>query len=128
MPLYDLEQQDRSARRAGHKRDQAIALRSQATPFERVLWRHLRNRQLAECRFRRQQPIGPYVVDFVCLQRRVIVELDGQHHSGPDGYDGRRDGWLRERGYVVLRFSNRQVKEDLEGVLLTIQASLHPPP
>jgi len=128
MPLYDLERQDRTARRAEHKREQATALRTHATPFERKLWRYLRSQQVAGHRFRRQRPIGPFVVDFVCLERRLVVELDGQHHSGPEGYDGRRDAWLKDRGYDVLRFSNRQLKEELEGVLLTIESRLHPPP
>ena len=128
MPLYDLEREDRAARRAVHKREQAGALRKEATPFERKLWRHLRSAQLGECKFRRQHPLGPYIVDFVCLERHLIVELDGQHHSGPEGYDGRRDTWLRQSGYVVLRFSNRQLKEELEGVLETIASHLHPPP
>jgi very-short-patch-repair endonuclease len=88
MPVYDLERQDRSARRAEHKREQSIELRKQATVFERRLWRHLRGQQLEGCRFRRQHPIGRYIVDFVCLERKLVVELDGQQHSGPEGYDG----------------------------------------
>jgi very-short-patch-repair endonuclease len=128
MPVYDLERQDRSARRAEHKREQSIELRKQATVFERRLWRHLRGQQLEGCRFRRQHPIGRYIVDFVCLERKLVVELDGQQHSGPEGYDGKRDTWLRVQGYEVLRFSNRQLMDELENVLLTIAARLHPPP
>jgi very-short-patch-repair endonuclease len=125
MSVYDIE---RSARRSQHKRGLANALRHEATPYERLLWRHLATKQSHGYRFRRQQPIGPYVVDFVCLARKLVIELDGQHHSGPEGRDGRRDEWLRRHGYTVLRFTNLQVKQDIESVLETIASHLHPPP
>jgi len=83
---------------------------------------------MAACRFRRQQPIGPYVVDFVCLERKLVVELDGQHHSGPNGRDAVRDELLGRQGYIVLRFGNTQLKQHLESVLEAIASRLHPPP
>ena len=125
MSVYDIE---RSARRSRHKRELATKLRREATPFERLLWRRLAAKQMHGCRFRRQQPIGSYVVDFICLEQRLIVELDGQHHSGPEGRDGRRDDWLRDQGYNVLRFSNTQLRQDIESVLETIAAHLQPTP
>lgn len=90
------------------------------TDAERYLWKHLRRRQLAGYRFRRQMPIGSYVVDFVCLERRLIVEIDGGQHQEQQAYDGRRDKWLIEQGFRVLRFWNNEVFSQTEGVLMRI--------
>jgi primosomal protein N' (replication factor Y) len=94
--------------REGAKRDFARQLRGGMTDAEQRLWRRLRHRQLEGCRFRRQHPIGPYIVDFACLDRRLVVEVDGGGH-GVDGSDESRDAWFRDRGYCVLRFWNNDV-------------------
>jgi very-short-patch-repair endonuclease len=94
------------------------------------LWRHLRNRQIEGFKFRRQQPVGTYVVDFVNLEKKVVIELDGgQHALHPS--DRIRDEWLRAEGYKVLRFWGSQVFSNLEGALETIRDALftpHPDP
>jgi very-short-patch-repair endonuclease len=128
MPVYDLERQDRIKRRADHNRGFARSLRRQTTPYERLLWRRLCAKQMMGHRFRRQHPIGRYIVDFVCLERKLVIELDGEHHSGPEGRDAVRDEWLYRSGFTVLRFGNAQLKREFESVLETIAAHLHPPP
>ena len=91
-------------------------LRKNLTDAERALWRHLRLRQLNGYKFRRQQPMGHYIVDFVNFKRRVIVELDGGHHSQQVDYDADRTAWLEAQRYRVLRFWNNQVLEEIEAV------------
>ena len=88
---------------------QARALRSNPTEAERALWKHLRMRQLEGHKFRRQQPLGQYIVDFVCLERKLVVELDGGHHAGEFLTDATRTAWLEVRGFRVLRFWNHDV-------------------
>ena len=98
-------------------------LRSCMTESETLLWRHLRAHRLNGGKFRRQQPIGPYVVDFVHFGARLIVEADGgQHNDAP--HDERRDAWLRAQGFTVMRFWNNEIMNNLEGVLETIMASV----
>jgi very-short-patch-repair endonuclease len=94
--------------RQGQKRDRARALRADMTDAERLLWRFLRMRQLGGHRFRRQVPVGPYVVDFACLQMRLAVEVDGGQHAC-SASDRRRDAILRARGFRVLRLWNHEV-------------------
>ena len=101
--------------RERQKRDAARVLRRNMTDAEQALWRHLRHRQLAGHHFRRQCPIGPYIVDFACLGRRLVVEVDGGQHC-ESTRDRRRDGWLRSQGFLVLRFWNNEVLEQIEGV------------
>ena len=86
----------------------ARAQRREPTQAERLLWGDLRGRRLAAWKFRRQVPIGPYVVDFVCFEARLIVELDGGPHDAPDqqAHDHRRDDWLESQGFRIVRFSN----------------------
>ena len=96
------------------------AFRSNPTDAERALWRQLRCRQLGGYKFRRQQPVGQYIVDFVCLERRVIIELDGGQHAKQVGYDAERTAWLESQGFRVLRFWNNQVFQELEGVKTAI--------
>lgn len=105
----------------------AKQLRRQATDAETLLWRKLRNRQMNGHKFRRQQPIGPYIVDFVCPELRLVVELDGGQHAGAFERDQARDAYLRALGYTVLRFWNNEVFENLEGILTSI-AEITPPP
>jgi very-short-patch-repair endonuclease len=80
---------------------------------EKLFWSLVRNRQLGGFKFRRQYLIGPYIVDFVCLERRVIVELDGELHEGREGYDARRDAYLRAQGFRVERIRNADLISDL---------------
>jgi very-short-patch-repair endonuclease len=100
----------------------ARQLRAHMTDAERRLWRVLRQRGLDGHRFRRQHPIGPYIVDFICLKQRVIVEVDGSQHSEPEHQlrDLRRDQWLQAEGYVVYRISNIDVHQNLIGAMETL--------
>ena len=82
----------------------ARELRKNATECERVLWFHLRAHRLERFRFKRQQPIGPYIVDFVCFEARCIVEADGGQHAEQCAYDAGRSRDLQQSGYTVLRF------------------------
>ena len=83
-------------------------------------WLHLRAHRLQGFKFKRQQPIGFYIVDFVCFEARLIVEADGGHHAEQVEYDTRRDDWLRSQGFTVLRFWNNDILGNTEGVLETI--------
>jgi very-short-patch-repair endonuclease len=94
---------------AADKITRARALRKNLTDAERLLWKHLRMRQLGSYKFRRQQPIGNYIVDFVCFEKKVIIELDGGQHTQQAEYDEARSEWLQERGYRVLRYWNHDV-------------------
>ena len=96
------------------------ALRKHLTDAEQRLWRKLKRRQLAGMKFRRQQPIGPYIVDFVCLERRVIVEVDGGQHAEQVPYDAHRTRWLETQGYRVLRFWNNEVLAHTQAVTQAI--------
>jgi very-short-patch-repair endonuclease len=105
-------------RRREHKRSFAKAMRAVPTDAERKLWSLLRNKQMLSLRFRRQQPIGPYIADFFCATAKLIVELDGGQH-GLDAniaYDKERTCFLNERGYRVLRFANMDVLRNPESV------------
>ncbi|MGJ3264548.1 MAG: endonuclease domain-containing protein [Salinarimonas sp.] len=107
----------------------ARALRKRMTPQEAKLWVALRRLRPAGFTFRRQVPIGPYVVDFACLKARLVVEVDGAQH-GFDGHltrDSLRDARLAERGFLVARFWNHQVDRELDSVIDTIFARLTEP-
>ena len=92
------------------------------TPEERILWKHLRREQLG-VKFRRQEPVGRYVLDFVCFEHKVIVEADGsQHLNNPN--DKIRDAFFTSQGFRILRFWNSEVRNNLEGVLTTIQKAI----
>ena len=106
----------------------ARALRVNLTDAERLLWRHLRLRQIDGHKFRRQQPLGRYIVDFVCLERKVIVEIDGGQHAEHVEYDGGRDAWLRAEGFKVLRFWNNDVMQQIDGVKEEILKALKSTP
>ena len=97
----------------------ARALRRDATTPERTVWQRLRASQLGGLKFRRQAPIGPYIVDFFCPAVRLIVELDGETHVDAPS-DRLRDAWLAREGYRVLRILNNDVTGNLEGVLQLI--------
>jgi very-short-patch-repair endonuclease len=107
-------------------RDFARSMRKEPTPSERIVWRILRSKRLGGLKFRRQAPVGPYIADFASFDRRLIVELDGSHHD-PDGYDGKRDAWLKEQGFRVLRFPNEEVLENPDGIADVIQRAATSP-
>jgi len=95
-------------------------LRKEMTSAERILWSYLRAKQLNGLKFRRQQPIGDYIVDFVCFEKRLIIEVDGGQHAENGDADLRRTQWLNERGYRVIRFWNNEVLNHCSGVLYKI--------
>ena len=105
-------------------RSRARQLRKNPTDAERLLWQKLRFWQVDGRKFRRQQPLGGYIVDFVCLERRLIVELDGGQHADRNAYDKKRDDWLRNQGFVILRFWNHDVLNNIDGVMEQILDSL----
>lgn len=98
----------------------AKRLRREMTPAEAILWRHVRAKRFSGFKFRRQQPIGPFIADFMCMAARVIVELDGDTHVGKEAEDASRQAALEGLGYRVLRFWNGDVSDDLEMVLDTV--------
>ena len=119
----------RSAREVRTERSRR--LRSNATDAERALWRRLRSRSLDGHKFVRQEPIGPYTVDFICREARLIIEVDGGQHAD-NQHDVIRDQWLARHNYKVLRFWNNDVLGNVAGVLETITSALadsppHPP-
>jgi very-short-patch-repair endonuclease len=104
----------------------ARSLRKNMTDVERLLWSKLRGSQLQDFKFRRQHPLGHYIVDFVCIELKLVVELDGGQHSDQKDYDERRSQWLGERGFKVVRFWNNDVIENLEGVMERLYSCLPP--
>ena len=104
----------------------AKRLRRDLTVSERKLWSVLRNAQLGGAKFRRQQPIGPFIADFVCQDCRLIVEADGGQHA-ESATDVRRTAFLEEKGYRVLRFWNNDILENVEGVAQVIISALTTP-
>jgi very-short-patch-repair endonuclease len=105
-------------------KDRARELRKKLTEAEKMLWNHLRLRQMGDHKFRRQQPIGRYIVDFVCLEKRLIIEVGGGQHNERSAYDSNRDSWLISQGYRILRFWNNQIFGELEAVKETIFETL----
>jgi len=97
--------------------DFAKHLRNNSTASERHLWRYLKNRQINGTKFRRQQRIGNYIVDFVSFEKNIIIELDGGQHTIFEKKDKIRDKWLEEEGYKVLRFWDNDVFRNIGGVL-----------
>ena len=101
--------------------DKARTLRKNQTDVEKLLWQHLRNRQLCGYKFRRQFPIAPYIADFACLELKLIIELDGGQHADQISYDNQRRLFLEQRGFKVIRFWNNDVIENTAGVLESIR-------
>lgn len=104
----------------GQTNPHAGTLRQNATGAERLLWSHLRNRQIGDFKFRRQATIGPYIADFLCAELSLIVEADGGQHS--ENTDRARTAFLKARGYTVLRFWNDDILRNTNGVLTLILA------
>ena len=121
--------QDRAATPSSRERSRAGALRRRMTDPERKLWWHLRHRMpIADTHWRRQVPLAGYVVDFCCLEHRLVVEVDGNQH----GFDAQREAdairtrRLEAQGFRILRFSNREVMTTIDVVLDTILAAAEP--
>ncbi|MBM4300144.1 MAG: endonuclease domain-containing protein [Deltaproteobacteria bacterium] len=90
------------------------------TDAERLLWRHLRNRELGGWKFRRQYPVGPFIVDFICVEKNVVIEVDGGQHAENEALDLQRSAYLNKMGYRVVRLWNNEVLQETEGVLTAI--------
>lgn len=104
----------------------ARAMRSNPTDAERALWQIVRAKRLAAFKFKRQVPIERYIVDFVCLRERLIVEADGSQHA-ESAYDTARDAWLKAQGFRILRFWNNDILNNPEGVATAVLAALNNP-
>ena len=100
------------------QQQRARTMRNAPTPAEKALWRHLRASRLDGVKFSRQIAIGPFIADFCARSRKLVVELDGSQHGGAE--DMRRTRWLERAGYTVVRFSNLEVLEHIDGVLRLI--------
>ena len=105
----------------------AKILREQSTNAERLLWQQLRSKQLDGYKFWRQEPIGPYIVDFVNYEKRIVIELDGGQHAIDKDNDQIRDTWLTVEGFKVLRFWNNEIFENMESVVEIIRKELLSP-
>ena len=103
-------------------------LRKNATIQERRLWNLLKNRQFHNLKFKRQQPIGDYIVDFICKEAKIIIEIDGGQHNEPENieYDKTRNKYLNNLGYKVIRFWNNEIYENIEGVVLRLREEINP--
>ncbi|HKS61088.1 MAG TPA: DUF559 domain-containing protein [Xanthobacteraceae bacterium] len=115
---------------ASKDRSRARGLRHRATEPEQKLWWHLRHRLPTQgTHFRRQVPIGPYIADFCCLKAKLIIEVDGNQHGLDTNItrDAKRTAYLASQGFSVLRFSNREVMTEINGVLEAIHATLSTP-
>jgi very-short-patch-repair endonuclease len=107
--------------------ERAKKMRREGTPPERALWRYLKSDQLEGAKFRRQVVIGSYIADFACRTPvLLVVELDGDTHGAQEEYDAERTRFMESKGYGVLRFTNRDVLQNIEGVLEAIRAALSP--
>jgi len=126
MQMGELEggKMPRSQRSNPKTKHKAIQLRKELTPAERKLWSKIRNDQLGVT-FRRQHAIDNYIPDFVCVQKKLIVELDGSQHVEQEEYDNERTEYLELLGYKVVRFWNNDVMNDIEGVILAIIDALN---
>ncbi|MFM9844193.1 MAG: endonuclease domain-containing protein [Dongiaceae bacterium] len=107
-------------------RNRARLMRAESTPAERKPWQILRRRQLYGWHFRRQHPIPPYFADFACLAARLVVEADGGQHD-PDGHDRVRDAKISAVGWRILRFGNKEILQNPEGVYQAILGALGAP-
>jgi len=109
------------------------ALRSNMSDAEQALWHLLRCREISGLKFRRQHPFGDYILDFVCLENKLVIEVDGGQHVQQAGYDENRTQKLQAAGFRVLRFWNDEVLKEIESVkekiwLVVLELQSHPPP
>ncbi|MEK6550648.1 MAG: endonuclease domain-containing protein [Pseudomonadota bacterium] len=103
----------------------ARRLRKQQTEAEQRLWKHLRNRRFCGYKFRRQAPIGRYVVDFVCISPKIVIEVDGGQHALRVNEDMERTRYLESLGYCVIRFWNTDVLRNIESILEVVQNTVN---
>ena len=99
-------------------------MRNAMTPEEVILWERIRKKEIEGARFRRQRPIGRYIVDFYCAETGLVIEVDGAVHRGRDQYDKYRDSFLSAEGYTVLRFSNDEIHNCLDDVVEKIRLKI----
>lgn len=102
----------------------AREMRSHMTDAEALLWKLLHNRRIANAKFRRQHPVGRYILDFYCDEKKLAVELDGSQHMNAVDYDQKREAWLKSQGVRILRFWNNQVLAETESVMEAIYGEL----
>lgn len=105
--------------------DMARELRKNMTPAEKILWRALRDRRFRNFKFRRQVPIERFIVDFLCMQHRLVIELDGGIHDTQKEYDEEREEYLEHMNYKIIRFRNEEVFDDLPSVLEKIENAVY---
>jgi very-short-patch-repair endonuclease len=103
-------------------------LRKEPTLAERKLWAYLRGDNLQGVNFRRQHALGNYIVDFVSIKRKLVIELDGSQHLEQEEYDNERSKFLQSMGYTVIRFWNHQIMNEMDNVIKAIEFALHPNP
>ena len=98
-------------------------LRREQTPQEKIIWSIIRNRQFYGLKFKRQVPIGKYIADFCCNEKKIIIEIDGGQHNEPQNieYDNKRTEFMESEGYKVIRLWNNDINNNLEGVYKKIQ-------
>ncbi|MDB5801951.1 MAG: cytosine-5-methyltransferase [Rhodocyclales bacterium] len=104
--------------------DNAKRLRTEQTEAEKCLWYHLRAHRFMGLKFKRQKPVGPYITDFICLEKHLVVEVDGGQHAEALTYDEARDKYLNEQGFAVLRFWNNDVLNQTDAVLEKIRITV----
>ena len=102
----------------------AKTLRSHQTDAEQQLWHQLRAHRFMGLKFKRQKPIGHYIVDFICIEYQLIIEVDGGQHIDQMEYDDERTAWLESEGFMVLRFWNHEVLQEMDGVLERIRQAV----
>ena len=102
----------------------AKELRKNQTDAEKVLWNKLRNRQINGYKFRRQVPVGAYIVDFMCVSVKLIIELDGGQHAEQQDYDQKRSAYLETKSFQVIRFWNNEILTNIDGVLDSLTLTL----
>lgn len=105
----------------------AKVLRKNSTDAEKVLWRHLKAKQLDGLKFRRQEQIGRFIADFVCYEKGLIIEADGGQHASEKEKDDERTLWLNSQGFTVLRFWNNEILTNIDGVMEAIRMRCHIP-
>ncbi len=105
-------------------RTYARELRKNLTPAERLVWNVLRNRSFHNLKFVRQFPIEPYIVDFCCRSRKLVIEIDGSAHSDQRHYDQTRTNFLKSKGYKVIRFKNHHIQEDVNNFVIALESIL----
>jgi very-short-patch-repair endonuclease len=106
----------------------AKILRKRSTEAEKMLWNSLRAKQPHGHKFRRQEPVGRFIVDFVCYEKKLVIEVDGGQHAAQKQGDEERDNWLASQGFNVLRFWDNEILGNIEGVMEVISKTLSPSP